>query len=264
MMDKVWLEDTEFWEMKSNIMDYTYDIKVSIPKEEAPENGFPIYYMLDGNWYFQMGRDVVRLQAGNGPKTLISPAIVVGIGHKGTKEDVGKRRFYEFTPFAETYKYPERFNGTQIWDHGGAEKLLAFIEQELMPIINEKYAVNRDKQTLFGHSLSGLFVVWALFKRPDLFPYYVATSPSIWWNEHELFMHAEQYFQEGLPHAHRKLLMLVGSEEDFMVDDAKQLYAKMSEHKTEQLEVELYIAEDENHASVVPTIMSRAFRYMNK
>lgn len=41
MSTQVELERTESWKLESQYMGYTYDIKVSIPREEAPENGFP-------------------------------------------------------------------------------------------------------------------------------------------------------------------------------------------------------------------------------
>ncbi|WMX54755.1 MULTISPECIES: alpha/beta hydrolase [unclassified Peribacillus] len=261
MADKIQLDETELWQIESKIMEYTYDVKVSLPKVAPPEKGFPVYYLLDGHAYFQFGRDVVKLQSRNAPKTFISPAIVIGIGHHGVNEEVNERRFYEFTPPAAQYIYPERLKGRDIGIHGGAERFLAFLEQELMPVVTQKYQVDVEKQALFGHSLGGLFVLWTLFKRPDLFQYYLASSPSIWWNDHELFTYAEQYYKNAVTHENRKLLITVGSEETFMVDDANQLFISLQ--SMEQLEVKLYIAPEENHASVVPTIMSRAFRYIN-
>ncbi|MNO48741.1 Ferri-bacillibactin esterase BesA [compost metagenome] len=247
-------------------MDYTYDVKVYVPQEAPPEGGFPIYYVLDGNSYFHFARDVIKLQSGNAPKTEILPAIVVGIGHHGQHEEISKQRFYDFTPAADQYVYPERFKGAKIGVHGGAEKLLAFLEKELMPVIHEKYNVDQAKQALFGHSLSGLFVLVALFNRPDLFNYYLATSPSIWWNDYEILGTAERFFRaDGLERLedNKKLLITVGGKETFMVDDAKSLYTTISSHIHKSLSTEFYVAEDENHASIVPTIMSRAFRVMN-
>ena len=86
-MDKVLLENTEHFQIESEYTNYLYDIKVSIPNVEPPKEGFPVYYVLDGNWYFQLARDVVKLQSKNSLKTLISPSIVIGIGHSGREED---------------------------------------------------------------------------------------------------------------------------------------------------------------------------------
>lgn len=266
MTTQVELEHTESWKLESQYMGYTYDIKVSLPREEAPANGFPVYYMLDGNSYFQLGRDVVKLQSRNAPKTLIAPAIVIGIGHHGSDEEVSKRRFYDFTPPAKQYVYPDRLKNSDVGPHGGADKFLSFLELELMPLVSEKYNVDQHKQVLFGHSLSGLFVLWTLFTRAELFQYYLASSPSIWWNDHEILAYAEQWCKHGqaMMTEKRKLLITVGSEEAFMVDDAKVLFSKLSENSLPDLQVEHYVAPDENHASVVPTIMSRAFRLLNR
>ncbi|MDH6368383.1 putative alpha/beta superfamily hydrolase [Paenibacillus sp. PastF-3] len=265
MSTQVELEHTESWKLESQYMGYTYDIKVSLPRVEAPEKGFPVYYMLDGNSYFQLGRDVVKLQSRNAPKTLIAPAIVIGIGHYGSDDEVSKRRFYDFTPTAEQYVYPDRLKNADLGPHGGAEKLLSFLELELMPLIAKNYNVDPQKQALFGHSLSGLFVLWTLFTRAELFQYYLASSPSIWWNDHEILAYADQWCNQGhmTRPEQRKLLITVGSEEAFMVDDAKGLFSKLCEYSLPNLQVEHYVAPDENHASVVPTIMSRAFRLLN-
>jgi hypothetical protein len=118
---------------------------------------------------------------------------------------------------------------------------------------------------LFGHSLSGLFVLWTLFTRAELFQYYLASSPSIWWNDHEILAYADEWCNYGhmTRPEKRKLMITVGSEEAFMVDDAKGLFSKLSAYSLPNLEIEHYVAPNENHASVVPTIMSRAFRLLN-
>lgn len=90
-------------------------------------------------------------------------------------------------------------------------------------------------------------------------------SPSIWWNDHEILTYAEQFYSKGqeLTTDKQKLLITVGSEESFMVDDAAILFSKLNEYALPNLEVKHYVAPNENHASVVPTIMSRAFRVLN-
>lgn len=258
-MDKVILENTEQFQIFSEYTSYLYDIRVSIPNVEPPKEGFPVYYVLDGNWYFQLARDVVKLQSKNSPKTLIPPSIVIGIGHSGREEDARKRRFLDFTPEAKEYVYPKRLLGKDLGEHGGSEKFLAFLKNELLPNVHQRYQVNGQKQALFGHSLSGLFVLCTLFKQPTLFSCFLSISPSIWWNEYELYEEAEDFVRsQDNVHA-KKLFISVGSKEGFMCEDAKQIHTVVQEH----VETEIYIAQDENHASVVPTVLSRAFRYLN-
>ncbi|MDW0110555.1 alpha/beta hydrolase [Sporosarcina aquimarina] len=265
MTEKVTLDQTDYWKLDSKCMEYVFDIKVSFPNTEPPEEGFPTIYMLDGNSHFQYGRDVVRLQSRNAPKTFVAPAIVVGIGHHGTEKEVSKQRFHDFTPFAEQYSYPDRLKavGGELGPHGGADKLLDFMEQELMPEIARRYVVDPDSRTLFGHSLGGLFVLYTLLTRSHLFTNYLACSPSIWWNDHEILEYEKNFRENTDMDTPKNLFIAVGEEEGFMVNDAKDLVSNMESKKSDELQIAFYIAPEENHGSVVPTIMSRAIRFSN-
>ncbi|MDR1460164.1 MAG: hypothetical protein LBI78_00765 [Campylobacteraceae bacterium] len=63
---------------------------------------------------------------------------------------------------------------------GGAEEFLEFIENELKkPAITEKIKIDRQKQAIWGHSYSGLFVLYTLFAHYDFFQRYISVSPSL-------------------------------------------------------------------------------------
>lgn len=259
---KVMLSNTKEWIIHSQKADYSYTINVSFPPSPPPEDGYPIIYILDGNAYFQMAREVVRLQSKNAPKTFVNGAIVVGIGHTGEEKEAAKRRFLDFTAPAKTYTYPDRLKGRNLGEHGGAARFLEFIQKELKPEIESRYSINKEKQALFGHSLSGLFTLWTMFKEPNAFQTYLAISPSIWWNNHEMLAFKD-WFQTQ-PKEKRRLLMAVGEREGFMADDAKKLLNQLKETQHLFVDCELYVAPEENHASVVPAVMSRAIRFANK
>jgi pimeloyl-ACP methyl ester carboxylesterase len=65
---------------------------------------------------------------------------------------------------------------------GGGANFLGFIKNELIPYINEKYPSNGDN-TLWGHSLGGLFVINAMLNEPKTFKTYIAVDPSLWWGD---------------------------------------------------------------------------------
>jgi predicted alpha/beta superfamily hydrolase len=79
---------------------------------------------------------------------------------------------------------------------GGAENFLSFLSDELFPIVDEKYPT-RDYRVLIGHSYGGLFVVYALTSRPELFRAYLACSP--WFGEvdEKVIKAVETHLQEG-------------------------------------------------------------------
>ncbi|MFJ7370680.1 alpha/beta hydrolase [Lysinibacillus sp. NPDC098008] len=243
-------------QITSKYTDYTYTINIYIPNNEAPEEGFPILYVLDGSSYFGLVKEAVRLQSGNALKTNVAPSIVVGIGHGA---DMRERRFYDFTAPAATYIYPERFKGKGHDKLGGAANFSRFLEEELKPAMEEQYPINRERQALFGHSLAGYFSLWQLFHHPSSFHSYLAISPSIWWNEHELFQYASKCLTK-YEKIQETLFISAGELENTMVDDARQMMRMLRDI----MDVGFYKALDENHASVVPTVMSRAIRFMHQ
>ncbi len=64
---------------------------------------------------------------------------------------------------------------------GGAKDFLEFITTELIPHVNKNYPSNGDN-ALWGHSLSGMFVIYALLTKPTSFKSYIAVDPSCWWD----------------------------------------------------------------------------------
>lgn len=50
--------------------------------------------------------------------------------------------------------------------------------------------IDPDRQSLFGHSFGGLFVLYSLFTRPSAFTTWIAASPSIYWENRTI----DQYY----------------------------------------------------------------------
>jgi hypothetical protein len=245
--------------LTSKYTNKTYDIEVYIPEIEPPSDGFPIYYVLDGLYYFSFVRDVVRIQQLNREKTGVNAAIVIGICHQ--KEEMREQRFIDFTAPAKNLTIPERLKGKLSGGYGGAEQFFKFIELELKPYIEQHYPVNRQAQYLFGHSLGGYFALWCLYTNPIAFKNYIAISPSVWWNDEELLHMGNLLIENGANNGKHHVFIAVGEHEGFMVDDANRIGTLLNEYN---LNIEIYIAPDENHASVVPTVVSRAIRFCSR
>jgi uncharacterized protein len=242
----------EEWVMEGDEPGVSYRIQISIPQLPPQQEALPVIYVLDGHNYFGMASDVIRLQSGNAQKTGVKPAMVVGILLDAEDSAIRERRFYDFTPHVSDYTYPERFKGKTMGKHGGAEQFLDWLLQKLQPRILDNYYVQVDKQCLYGHSLSGLFSLYTMLKRPDAFQCYLAISPSIWWNEKQVHDFLNQT-------TNSKLFLAVGEKEGFMVEDSMFFVDCLPSMMKET--TECYVARDENHASIVPATMSRAFRY---
>ncbi|MDQ0418071.1 putative alpha/beta superfamily hydrolase [Croceifilum oryzae] len=251
------------WVVHSNEFNLPYHLDISVPSQPAPQTGYPIIYVLDGNAFFQTIHEQVRLQSKRSDKTGVHPSVVVSIGYPGDKDFNLPRRFYDFTvPSAS--EIPPKPNGEKWPESGGAHQFLHFIESELKPLILEKYQVDETRQTLLGHSLGGLFVLEVLFTKPQAFQGYIASSPSIWWNQCDVLTR-EADFASLISSLSSKirLFLTVGSLElDHMVKDATALSERLQSLTNHSFQMNFHNAEFENHLSVVATTLSRALRFV--
>jgi predicted alpha/beta superfamily hydrolase len=62
---------------------------------------------------------------------------------------------------------------------GRAAEFLAFLEEELRPVIDERYRTDPGGTGLFGYSYGGLFSLYAMMRRSPMFRRYGAGSPGV-------------------------------------------------------------------------------------
>lgn len=170
-------------DVQSRVSGHEYRLFVSIPASPAPKEGYPVFYVLDGNAAFPVAAFLARAAASRREVTGHVAPLVVGIGYPGVSDFDGPARRRDYTIGTGT-------PGDGATD-GGAERFLEFIEQEVKPLIQARYHVNPERQALFGHSFGGLLVLQALTQHPERFSTYAASSPSIWWGD--------QIVLKGLP-----------------------------------------------------------------
>ncbi|MES2413019.1 MAG: alpha/beta hydrolase-fold protein [Pseudomonadota bacterium] len=158
-----------------------YRIFVSVPSGPAPQGGFPVLYVTDGNAYFAAAAEVLRLQLLYSAGSFVQPMVVVGIGYPGEQPLDNKRRGVDLVHVAAGAGSPEwaRYKAAS----GGADAFLDFLVDELRPVLAARYTLDAGRQSLAGHSLGGLFTLHALSRRPMAFQSFAAISPSIWVDE---------------------------------------------------------------------------------
>ena len=149
---------------------YTQDsreIIVHLPENYDPdrEDGYPVIYMLDAGAADKMTAEI----AGFYHWGEIMPEVIV----------IGLKNMSRGPDFLPHYFSVDR-DGEQIFGNG--DKLLAYIENELIPYVDSRFNTNGD--TIFaGHSWGGQFVTYSLSQSPSLFDAYFITSPSFGENE---------------------------------------------------------------------------------
>lgn len=165
----------------------TWRVHVAVPKAAAPAAGFPAFWMLDGNAALIEFDDALLAELAAQPV----PHALVFVGYANDLRIDSQARTRDYTPVEG--ERPVR-DGTTITGGGGANALLEVIERQIRPELARRVATDPRRQTLWGHSLAGLFTLHTLYTRSGAFDTYAAGSPSLWWGDGALFGAPEQRF----------------------------------------------------------------------
>jgi enterochelin esterase-like enzyme len=109
----------------------TYRILVSAPRGRAPEAGFPVLYVLDGDAFFNTAVEIARMREWG----RLTPTIVVGVAYPSRAFYDGPRRNYDFTPPG---------SGDPDFDPGelgGADSFLEFLNGVVKPWVGEHHSI---------------------------------------------------------------------------------------------------------------------------
>ncbi|WP_060533084.1 alpha/beta hydrolase [Paenibacillus bovis] len=241
-----------------------YRIMVSIPDLEAPTEGHPVVYALDGHAIFSTLLEAERAQCRRKEKTRVTPSIIVGIGYP-SELPTSSERHYDYTLPVPVDNLPPSRDGLPWPEYGGADRFLRFINQVLKPKVESLLPVNTDHQTLFGHSFGGLFTLHVLFSSPESFRNYVSISPSLHWGQPQIAEEEQQFAMRLQAEAREHHLLIAAGELEsdapfHMLQNACALAKRLAPLQAYGLDVQFREFAGENHGSVVPTAVSTALR----
>ncbi|CAA9964652.1 hypothetical protein CFE70_008319 [Pyrenophora teres f. teres 0-1] len=184
------LPNLGFWSATNG--SWEYQIQLSWPLNwttPAETSVVETMYVLDGNALGMTATEAFRRRR---PVEFNMPdCIVVSIGYPETIEDspYSKQRSYDFQPpVCETCPLP-----TIPGVPSNAENLIEFIDTALRPWVRGTAfpKADFDRDALYGHSFGGLFVLYALTVRPDLFDTFLSASPALFFNDDYVFNYTE-------------------------------------------------------------------------
>lgn len=236
---------------------------------------FPILYLTDGNLSFDFAKGISHVLQVTGE---VARYILVGIGYPGENPFVGSvLRCRDLTPAhrAEVTEWrrsrpiegvPDIEPGRKQW-HGAAE-FLAFMDDDVRALVEARYPVHADQRAYFGHSLGGALGLHALFSRMKLFNRYVISSPDLHYDGDDHALGVAQRFIASGERLDAKVVMTVGSEEEFEADKQKAQFvssfyrfaAALRSAQIPGLEFSHRAFEGETHASVWPVAFSHGVR----
>ncbi len=275
------------FDLISRINGRAYRIFVYKPDAPPPPSGYPVVVVTDGNLMFPLAATMAAAFALRDGGT----ALVVGVGYPtDTAQQIRSLRSRDLTPPTPLsgIDRPPGAPPVKLEDFGGSEAFRRFLVDELRPLIARDYPVDPNDQTLFGHSLGGLFTLGVLFNQPGLFRTFIASSPSIWWNKRAVLKDEPEFARriaaaEASP---RTLIAVGGKEQDVphtlapnvtrararklaanfrMVDNARELAERLGRVRgAPGYEVAFQAFEEEDHMSVIAAGVSRALAFALK
>jgi predicted alpha/beta superfamily hydrolase len=165
--------------LRSTILQENRKFYVHVPAGAAGQQGgakrYPVVYLFDADAQFATATSMIQYLSTN-YNTLCPEMIVVGILHADRRKDL--------TPTHVTADPPFLAAGAGKTT-GGGEAFIAFLEQELLPYIDQRYPT-QPRKLLIGHSLGGLAVMQIFVHHTPLFDSYVCLDPSMWWDHQAL------------------------------------------------------------------------------
>jgi predicted alpha/beta superfamily hydrolase len=232
----------ETFRMESKQMGETRIINVWVPEEYSKNSdALPVMYMADGGIEEDFSHIAMTFSKLIKSKQ-IPPFILVGI------ENTQRRR--DLTGPTEVKK-----DKTIAPVVGGAEKFRTFISEELIPEINKRYRTS-DKKGILGESLSGLFVMETLLLKPEMFDYYIAFDPSLWWNNHYLVKTAKEQLAK-FP-ATKKVVWFAGSDAKDISTYTNQLSKILTAENPSVLEWTYSDEPNEQHSTIFKATKEKA------
>lgn len=217
----------ELRSLHSNTLDERREYVVTLPMSYTGSNNrYPVLYILDANFSPFYEKDLFTIQW---MRLLqqVPELIIVGIYNTIRDRDM------------IPVEVPEKE------ESGGAEKFLEFITDELRPRINETYRTT-DYNLIYGASNAGLFTLYALLRRPDVFNGVISSSPMIGWCEKYIYEQAEESFKT---HKYsNKLYMIYGKDDYPQVTDTVPGFTEyLKENAPKDLRWELKYLPEEGH-----------------
>jgi len=212
------------------------------PQYDDSESSYPVLYMPDGGIkedFPHIANTLSKLIE----EKKIEPIILVGIENTERGRDLTG---------ASTAEYDKQF--CPMTD--GAKNFRAFISQELVPVINEKYRTN-SRKGIVGESLAGLFVMETFLAHPSTFDFYIAMDPSLWWNNHYLVENADSLL--SIFPQNEISLWFAGSSAEDISKYTKALNSKLKESAPTNLDWKYSDQPNEQHNTIFRATKEEAF-----
>ncbi|SFB80625.1 hypothetical protein SAMN04487891_102440 [Flagellimonas taeanensis] len=233
--------------VNSKVLNESRRIWIHLPSNYDLNKRYPVIYLLDGEGHFKYVSELVDYLSSY-DRNRIPEIIVVGI--------INVDRTRDFTP-VNSLLFNGKIDSVRMSRTGGGKKFLEFIQTELLPFVDAKFRT-APYRILAGHSLGGLFALYAKEAAPDLFQSTVLMSPAIYGGNSKV-LHDLKSFLADHDHSTDKFYLTIGDENTQTVDSIVHQLKKFAPKSTDW-DFKKY--KDENHFSVTYKSMYDALKFI--
>jgi predicted alpha/beta superfamily hydrolase len=228
-----------------------YQLSVGLPASYAsqPERRYPVVYVTDGYWDFQ------KLDAIRGSLVfdkVVPEFIIVGLGYAGENLNYGQLRGWELSPVA--------MNGDAQTGH--AAEFLQTIESEIIPFIEREYRADPQHRVLAGASLGGLFTLYSMYSKPELFHAWIAVTPAVVLGNDWLLDQEAKFAAAGKVVKGRLHVSMGENEGVGFISGILRYNARLQSRKYPELTYAFRIIDGERHAGMQLEAYTRGLRFV--
>ncbi|MFT3781520.1 MAG: alpha/beta hydrolase-fold protein [Nibricoccus sp.] len=229
-----------------------YQLHVGLPPNysKGANKRYPVVYVTDGYWDFEK---IDAIRGGLLYDRYVPEFIIVGIGYPGQDVDYGSMRRWELSPCTLD-------NDPQ--NTGHAADFLKSIETDIIPYIDREFRTDPTQRVLGGASLGGLFTLYAMYTKPELFSGYMAITPAVSVADEWLLGYEEKFVKAGGKLKGRLFVSVGQNEWPNFVASIFRYNSRVSWRKYPALAYQFRVIEGARHAGMQMESYVRALTFV--
>ena len=259
------LANTAVYELDAAGTHRRYPVWIDVPDSYASgDKALPVVFVTDATYSFPLVRSIRNLLGQHGRN--IEDFILVGLPpEQGLSSKASRSR--DYTPSNPRADGPVDADDYSAEHYGEAAAYRDFIEQQVFALVAANYRADMHRKVFAGHSLGGLFGSFVLLTKPSMFQTYILSSPSLWFDRHEILKYEERY-AAGHKELAANVMIYAGGYETVrpgpryfkhvdLAGDMRDFVKRLKARNYPGLSIDSHVIDDEDHLTVFPSTISR-------
>ena len=217
-----------------------YQLHIDLPADYGKDTSkrYPVVFVTDGYWDFEKMHTIRGCLLFD---KYVPEFIIVGLGYAGENLNYGELRQWELAPIPR---------GSDIKNTGHAADFLHTIETEIIPYIEREFRMDPAHRVLAGASLGGLFTLYSMYAKPELFYGYIAATPAVLSGNNWLLGYEEAFAKSARVLKGRLFVSSGGNEWPNYMASVLQYNSRIAARKYPDLAYEFRMIDGERHAGM--------------